>query len=92
LHVETGYSKGQYERQFQKWGLKKNSTALDWKAIHGKIERRQKQGKSSVVYRSGRHVQVEKLNKEKRHDFRKAEELYRFGRSFTDARHIEYRH
>jgi hypothetical protein len=59
--------------------LKKNSTALDWKAIHGKIEKRQKQGKSSVVYRTGRHVQIEKLNKEKRHDFRKAEELYRIG-------------
>ncbi|KAM0709695.1 hypothetical protein Q7P35_003735 [Cladosporium inversicolor] len=66
-------SKGQYERQFKKWGFRKNSTSDDWKVIHGKIQKRQTQGKKSAVYKSGKHLQVEKLNKEKRHNFRKVE-------------------
>ncbi|GAB7322314.1 hypothetical protein MBLNU13_g03290t1 [Cladosporium sp. NU13] len=74
-------SKSQYERQFKKWGFRKNNTSEDWKTIHGKIQKRQNQGKKSAVYKSGKHVQVEKLNKEKRHNFRKAEDLFNSHRS-----------
>jgi hypothetical protein len=52
---------------------------MNWKVIHGKIERREEQGKRSAVYRSGKNVHMEKLNKEKRHDYRKIEELFNFG-------------
>ncbi|KAM0718861.1 hypothetical protein Q7P37_005933 [Cladosporium fusiforme] len=69
-------SEQQYGRQFKKWGFRKNSTGDNWKLIHRKRDKRQKQGKKSLVYHGGRLITSERLSKERRHDFRMPGVLY----------------
>jgi hypothetical protein len=74
------HSKGQYERQFKKWGFRKNFTALEWKNVHRRVEKRTtEQGKKSVISHAGRLISAKKVLKAKRHDFLTTQELFRLG-------------
>jgi L-amino acid N-acyltransferase YncA len=56
-------SKQQYERQFKKWGFAKNSDTNTWKAINFKVIKRQKQGRTSAVYKQGRLLSAATVEK-----------------------------
>jgi len=71
------HSKGQYERQFKKWGFRKYSKAERWAVVSRKVAWRQTQGKRTVVRKDGEEVSQERLNKERRHA--SAMDLVRFG-------------
>jgi hypothetical protein len=71
------HSKGQYERQFKKWGFRKYSKAERWAVVSRKIAWRQTQGKRTVVRKDGEEVSQERLNKERRHA--SAMDLVQFG-------------
>ncbi|KAF2817365.1 ankyrin [Mytilinidion resinicola] len=56
-------TKGQYERQFKKWQLKKYSKSDQWKAIGHKLQKRKREGKESEVYLDGELVPPQKVMK-----------------------------
>jgi hypothetical protein len=64
------HSKGQYERQFKKWGFRKNFTALEWKNVHRRVEKRTtEQGKKSVISHAGRLISAKKSLRGRQKDF-----------------------
>ena len=63
-------SRGQYLRQFKKWGISKNTSAKEWKRINRKIQTRKQQGKESQVVINGALIPPRKVRKEtSRYDF-----------------------
>jgi hypothetical protein len=56
--------KAQYERQFKKWGARKNLRETEWKFIHHRTQKRKREGKESVAYVDDILVPPKKLKKE----------------------------
>lgn len=56
-------SAGQYERQFKKWGFRKNLTGEEWTTVSRRIDRRKRDGKETELRISGVCVPVKKRQK-----------------------------
>jgi|ERR1700722_4540016 len=69
LDLTNFNSKGCYETQFQKWNLRKNLKDEEWKYVSHRIQKREREGKESVVYFNRVAIAPEKVKKEmSRHD------------------------
>jgi hypothetical protein len=78
-------SKPQYERQFKKWGFRKNLKSLEWKAVSHHLRKRKREGKESDLYVDETLVPEKKLRKETaRNGFVSVWELYAQGNVYRD--------
>lgn len=48
-------SAGQYERQFKKWGFRKNLTGEEWTTVSRRIDKRKRDGKETELRSGKRH-------------------------------------
>lgn len=55
--------KSQYERQFQKWGWRRNLSREEWILIGQEIEYRRQRGKRSLVYVDGEEIDSKRVKK-----------------------------
>jgi Ankyrin repeats (many copies) len=63
-HRLTPVSKPQFVRKLKSWGCRKNTSSNDWKRIARTIQRRQCEGKESIVIINGEQVDNKRLRKE----------------------------
>lgn len=78
--VDFADSKAQYERQFKKWGFRKNQKGPKWKDAHRRIAKRKRDGKDSIVYIDGVLIPRKRIQKEERHNFPTIQERYGEGK------------
>ena len=58
------FRKSQYELRFKKWGIRKNRTSKEWKAIESAVTEREAKGKETEVRIDGKPISEKKLRKE----------------------------
>lgn len=56
-------SAGQYERQFKKWGFRKNLAPNEWQFVSRRIEKRKREGKDTDLRIDGVAIPEKKLRK-----------------------------
>ncbi|OMP83543.1 hypothetical protein BK809_0004924 [Diplodia seriata] len=71
-------SAGQYERQFKKWGFRKNLTPSEWQRVSRCTNKRKRDGKETDLKIDGIQVPPKKVNK--------AISRYGQGSAFDNAR------
>ncbi|KAF2145338.1 uncharacterized protein K452DRAFT_294994 [Aplosporella prunicola CBS 121167] len=69
-------SEKQYERQFKRWGFRKNLKAEEWKFVSRRLEKRKREGKETDLKIDGILVPRKKLQKEIDRNFETALERY----------------
>ncbi|KAL1635207.1 hypothetical protein SLS58_010377 [Diplodia intermedia] len=76
-------SAGQYERQFKKWGFRKNLTPSEWQLVSRRIDKRKRDGKETDLKIHGIRVPPKKVDK--------AISRYGQGSAFDNARETTFR-